>query len=160
MTDSVIQAMPQALLVEIESLRDQRDLYRSLLLSELEPLAACMTHALETVERIRAALRVTTRDDNAFRGKIERLQQELNSLSEAMVGLHLPSVSSRVVSAAYQSGSYQAVDLGLEGSLLAGLLGGYVTGLISGILISIPAMIHREYLTMPLLAGLGVLGGL
>ena len=70
------------------------------------------------------------------------------------------SVATRVVSAAYQSGSYQAVDLGLEGSLLAGLLGGYVTGLASGILISIPAMINREYLTMPLLAGLGVLGGL
>ena len=52
------------------------------------------------------------------------------------------------------------MDLGLEGSLLAGLLGGYVTGLTSGILISFPAMIHREYLTMPLLAGLGVLGGL
>ena len=99
MNDSLIQAMPPALVVEIETLRDQRDLYRSLLLSELEPLAACMTHALETVERIRAALRMTTRDDGAFRGKIERLQGELNSLNEAMVGLHLPSVSSRVVSA-------------------------------------------------------------
>ena len=65
------------------------------------------------------------------------------------------SVATRVVSS-----SYQAVDLGLEGSLLAGLLGGYVTGLTSGVLISIPAMIHREYLTMPLLAGLGVMGGL
>jgi|SRR5579862_3405195 len=65
------------------------------------------------------------------------------------------SVATRVVSR-----SYQAVDLGLEGSLLAGLLGGYVTGLVAGILISIPAMIHQEYLTMPLLAGLGVLGGL
>jgi two-component system, chemotaxis family, sensor kinase CheA len=99
MNDSLIQAMPPALVVEMETLRDQRDLYRSLLLSELEPLAACMTHALETVERIRAALRMTTRDDGAFRGKIERLQSELNSLNEAMVGLHLPSVSSRVVSA-------------------------------------------------------------
>ncbi|MFN7993971.1 MAG: histidine kinase [Bryobacteraceae bacterium] len=65
------------------------------------------------------------------------------------------SVATRVVSQ-----SYKAVDLGLEGSLLAGLLGGYVTGLTSGILISVPAMIHGEYLTMPLLAGLGVLGGL
>jgi len=65
------------------------------------------------------------------------------------------SVATRVVSS-----SYQAVDLGLEGSLLAGLLGGYVTGLASGIMISVPAMIHHEYLTMPLLAGLGVLGGL
>ncbi len=70
-------------------------------------------------------------------------------------GVFGASVATRVVSA-----TYQAVDLGLEGSLLAGMLGGYVTGLISGILISIPAMIHREYLTMPLLAGLGVLGGL
>ena len=56
--------------------------------------------------------------------------------------------------------SYLAVDLGLEGSLLAGILGGYVTGLLSGILISIPAMFHHELLTMPLLAAIGVLGGL
>jgi len=70
-------------------------------------------------------------------------------------GVFGASVATRVV-----SGSYYAVDLGLEGSLLAGLLGGYVTGLASGILISIPAMINHEYLTMPLLAGLGVLGGL
>jgi len=56
--------------------------------------------------------------------------------------------------------SYLAVDLGLEGSLLAGILGGYVTGLLSGILISVPAMFHHELLTMPLLAAIGVLGGL
>ncbi|MBI3682959.1 MAG: histidine kinase [Acidobacteria bacterium] len=56
--------------------------------------------------------------------------------------------------------SYQAVDLGLEGSLLCGLLGGYVTGLLSGVLISIPAMINGELLTMPLYASLGVMGGL
>ena len=49
--------------------------------------------------------------------------------------------------------SYQAADLGLEGSLLAGLLGGYVTGLLSGILISLPAMFAGEHLAMPLLAG-------
>jgi two-component system LytT family sensor kinase len=56
--------------------------------------------------------------------------------------------------------SYDAVDLGLEGSLLSGILGGYVTGLLSGILISLPAMFRGEHLTMPLLAGVGVLGGL
>ena len=56
--------------------------------------------------------------------------------------------------------AYQAVDLGLEGSLLAGILGGYVTGLVSGILISVPAFMRGEYLTLPLLAGLGVMGGL
>src|SRR3984885_1109354 len=99
MDDSVIQGIPQGLLVEIETLRDQRDLYRSLLLSELAPLAACMTHALETVERIRAALRLSTRDAGAFRSKIERLQDELSALSDAMLGLHMPSVTSRVASA-------------------------------------------------------------
>jgi two-component system LytT family sensor kinase len=55
---------------------------------------------------------------------------------------------------------YKAVDLGLEGSFLSGMLGGYVTGLVSGILISIPAMIGGELLSMPLFAGVGVLGGL
>ena len=63
-------------------------------------------------------------------------------------------VATRIV-----TGVYQAVDLGLEGSLLAGILGGYVTGLISGVLISIPAMINHEYLSMPLFAAVGVLGG-
>lgn len=56
--------------------------------------------------------------------------------------------------------NYPAADLGLEGSLLAGILGGYVTGLFSGVLISVPAMfIGNEHLTMPLLAGVGALGG-
>jgi two-component system LytT family sensor kinase len=55
---------------------------------------------------------------------------------------------------------YRAVDLGLEGSLLAGIMGGYFTGLISGVLISLPAFFSQEYASMPLFAGLGVLGGL
>jgi two-component system, LytTR family, sensor kinase len=65
-------------------------------------------------------------------------------------------VAIRVVS----RGGYPAVDLGLEGSLLSGILGGYFTGLVSGVLISIPAMLNKEYLSMPLFAGVGVLGGL
>lgn len=65
-------------------------------------------------------------------------------------------VATRVV-----TGVYKAVDLGLEGSLLAGILGGYVSGLIAGVLISLPAMLFTdEHLTMPLFAGVGVLGGL
>jgi two-component system, LytTR family, sensor kinase len=56
--------------------------------------------------------------------------------------------------------TYSAVDLGLEGSIAFGMLGGYVTGLLSGVLISIPAMFHGEFLTMPLLGGAGVLGAL
>ena len=56
--------------------------------------------------------------------------------------------------------TYQAADLGLEGALVFGLMGGYVTGLMTGVLISIPAMFNGEYLTMPVLAGAGVLGAL
>ncbi|MBI4874526.1 MAG: histidine kinase [Acidobacteria bacterium] len=56
--------------------------------------------------------------------------------------------------------SYQAVDLGLEASMLAGIVGGYVAGLASGVLISIPAMVNGEFLSMPLFAAVGVLGGL
>ncbi len=57
--------------------------------------------------------------------------------------------------------AYQGADLGLEGSLIAGILGGYVTGLISGIIISLPAFLFAGgYATMPLFAGIGVLGGL
>jgi two-component system, LytTR family, sensor kinase len=62
---------------------------------------------------------------------------------------------------AWNTSKYDAVDLGLEGSLLSGMVGGYVTGLLSGILISVPAVIVRgELTTMLLFAGVGVLGGL
>ena len=57
--------------------------------------------------------------------------------------------------------NYRVADLGLEGSLIAGILGGYVTGLLSGVLIALPAVVAgNEYLAMPMLAGIGVLGGL
>ena len=56
--------------------------------------------------------------------------------------------------------NYQAVDLGLEGSLVMGMLGGYVTGLLAGVLISIPAMLNYELMSMPLFAAAGVMGGL
>lgn len=56
--------------------------------------------------------------------------------------------------------TYQAVDLGLEGSLLMGMVGGYLSGLVAGVLISLPAMFNGELMSMPLFAGVGVLGGL
>jgi two-component system, LytTR family, sensor kinase len=65
-----------------------------------------------------------------------------------------------VIFRVFNPAKYDAVDLGLEGSLLAGMVGGYVTGLLSGILISIPAVIHGELMSMLLFAGVGVLGGL
>jgi two-component system LytT family sensor kinase len=56
--------------------------------------------------------------------------------------------------------AYQALDLGLEGSIVMGMLGGYVTGLLAGVLISIPALINHETVTIILFAAVGVLGGL
>src|ERR1051326_5861540 len=52
------------------------------------------------------------------------------------------------------------LDLGLEGSLVLGLLGGYVTGLLAGVLISIPAMLSGELMTMTLFAAVGLMGAL
>jgi two-component system, LytTR family, sensor kinase len=56
--------------------------------------------------------------------------------------------------------NYQAVDLGLEGSLVMGMLGGYVTGLLAGVVISLPAMFAGELMSMVLFAAVGVMGGL
>ncbi|MFB3830139.1 MAG: sensor histidine kinase [Bryobacteraceae bacterium] len=95
---------------------------------------------------------------NAVKRMLMRESRTLNQRVKLALAFSLmfgASVATRVVAK-----NYQAADLGLEGSLLAGILGGYVTGLLSGILISVPAMIHGEPLAMPLLAGVGVLGGL
>ncbi|MCZ2148438.1 MAG: histidine kinase [Bryobacterales bacterium] len=86
----------------------------------------------------------------------ERTLRQRLLLALAFSAVFGAGVATRVVS----RDSYQAVDLGLEGSLLCGLIGGYVTGLSGGILISLPAMLRGEMLTMPLFAGIGVFGGL
>ena len=57
-------------------------------------------------------------------------------------------------------GAYQAVDLGMEGSLVMGMLGGYVTGLVAGVFIAIPTLFENRPLTMLLFAAAGVMGGL
>ncbi|MBM3784453.1 MAG: sensor histidine kinase [Acidobacteria bacterium] len=66
------------------------------------------------------------------------------------------SIALRVLS----NNNFQALDLGLEGALLAGILGGYFTGLTGGVLISLAACANGEWLAMILYAGVGVLGGL
>src|SRR4051794_40107300 len=82
------------------------------------------------------------------------LNQRL-TLSALLSSVFGGSVAVRVLGAAYG-----VADLGLEGSLIAGILGGYVPGLICGVLIPLPAVAAGQSLTMPLLAGIGVLGGL
>src|ERR1700730_15974719 len=55
---------------------------------------------------------------------------------------------------------YRAADLMLEGSFLLGLLGGRVVGPLGGSIISLPAFFHHEWLSMPVAATAGLLGGL
>jgi two-component system LytT family sensor kinase len=57
---------------------------------------------------------------------------------------------------------YEAAELGLEGAFVSGLVGGYVPGVVSGGLIALPAMLKAspEWVTLPLVVGVGALGGL
>jgi len=56
--------------------------------------------------------------------------------------------------------AYKFADLSLEGAFLMGLLGGRVVGPIGGAIITIPALISREWLAMPVASTAGLLGGL
>ncbi len=94
---------------------------------------------------------------NKFKRMLLREERTFNQRVQLALGF--ASIFGTGVAMRVLTGIYKSVDLGLEGSLLSGILGGYVTGLVSGILISIPAMLHGEFLTMPLYAGVGVLGG-
>jgi len=85
----------------------------------------------------------------------ERTLEQRLKLALGLAGIFAAGVGTRVLTK-----TYRAVDLGLEGSLLAGVVGGYVSGLTAGVLISLPAMLNGEYLSMPLFAAVGVLGGL
>jgi two-component system LytT family sensor kinase len=57
-------------------------------------------------------------------------------------------------------GPYQFADLMMEGSFVLGLLGGRVVGPLGGSIVGLPALLHHEWLSMPLAAFAGLLGGL
>jgi two-component system LytT family sensor kinase len=95
---------------------------------------------------------------NRFKRMLLREERTLNQ--RLLLALSFSSIFGAGVAIRVVTHSYPAVDLALEGSFLAGVLGGYVTGLMSGVLISIPAMIAHEHLTMPVLVGVGAMGGL
>jgi two-component system LytT family sensor kinase len=95
---------------------------------------------------------------NAFKSVLMRDSRTL--LQRVTLSFWLSAIFGASVALRVLSPSYRAADLGLEGSFLAGLLGGYITGLLSGVLISLPAFFAHEHLTMPLLAAIGVFGGL
>ena len=96
---------------------------------------------------------------NRFKAMLMRENRTLGQRLELAIWLSVvfgASVATRVAG----HDTYNGADLGLEGAFIAGILGGYVTGLVSGVLISLPALFPGELLTLPLLAGVGVLGGL
>src|SRR5258707_1827188 len=88
------------------------------------------------------------------------LREERTLSQRVQFALGVASIFGTGVAVRVVTGIYKAVDLGLEGSLLAGMLGGYVTGLLAGILISIPAMLNGESISLLLFAGCGGLVGL
>lgn len=96
---------------------------------------------------------------NRFKAMLMRENRGLDqrlALSVVLSAVFACSVITRILGKT----SYAAADLGLEGSLLAGLLGGYVTGLSAGCMIALPSVVVGQPVTLPLLAGIGVLGGL
>ena len=64
---------------------------------------------------------------NSFKSLLMRETRTLNQ--RVALSLWLSSAFGASVAMRVFSTSYPAADLGLEGSLLAGILGGYVTGL-------------------------------
>jgi two-component system LytT family sensor kinase len=88
------------------------------------------------------------------------MREERTLLQRVQLALSFAAPYGTCVTLRLVNAGYQAVDLGLEGSLTAGMVGGYVSGLLAGVLISIPAVIRGELMSMPLFAGVGVLGGL
>ncbi len=73
-----------------------------------------------------------------------------------------PGVLIRVIT----HGSYAALDLSLEGSLLAGITGGYICGWLAGMMIAVPSLLplvspfHPELAALPFLAIAGLVGGM
>src|SRR5712675_917362 len=55
---------------------------------------------------------------------------------------------------------YRFADLMLEGSFLLGMLGGRVVGPLGGSIVSLPAFFNHEWLSMPVAAFAGLVGGL
>ncbi len=85
----------------------------------------------------------------------ERTLDQRVRLSLWFAGLFAPGEIIRIVAP-----DYRALDLGLEGALLAGIMGGYVSGMLAGILLAIPAAMNGEYLALPFYAAAGLGGGL
>ncbi len=97
--------------------------------------------------RIDAAKRMLLREERTLAQRVR--------LALWFTAIFTPGVAIRVV-----THSYDALDLAMEGTLLAGITGGYMCGWIAGMAIAVPAMFAHEPLTLPFLAAVGLGGGL
>ncbi len=109
---------------------------------------AVSTSLASIIMRFGPMQRMLLRDERTLR---ERLQ-----LAFIFSLLYGASAEFRVLSHA----RYQALDLALEGSMIAGILGGYVSGLITGLIASIPDMFDGKWMSMPLYSAVGIMGAL
>ncbi len=107
---------------------------------------AVSTSLASIIMRFGPVQRMLLRDDRTLR---ERLQ-----LAFIFAFLYGASAEFRILSHA----RYQALDLALEGSMIAGILGGYVSGLITGLIASIPDMFVGNWMSMPLYSAVGIMG--
>jgi two-component system LytT family sensor kinase len=109
---------------------------------------AVSTSLASIVMRFGPMQRMLLRDDRTLR---ERLH-----LAFIFALLFGASAEFRILS----HDKYQAVDLALEGSVIAGILGGYVSGLITGLCASIPDMFNGKWMSMALFSAAGIIGAL
>src|SRR3954471_10406158 len=55
--------------------------------------------------------------------------------------------------------NFQAADLAFEATMIMGVIGGVYAGVLGGVLVSIPAVIHGEYITLPFNVVVGLIAG-
>ena len=88
------------------------------------------------------------------------LREERTLAQRVRLALWFAAIFTPGVLVRIATGSYKALDLALEGALLAGITGGYVCGWCAGMMIAIPSMFAGEVVSLPLLAVVGLGGGL
>jgi two-component system LytT family sensor kinase len=117
-------------------------------LAELLIKVAVSAAIASVLMRFGTIQKILLRDERTVRDRLE--------LAFIFSVLYGGSASVRILS----HDQYPAIDLAMEGALIAGMLGGYVSGLITGLCVSIPDMITGNWMSMPLYAAAGLLGAL
>ncbi len=117
-------------------------------LAELLLKVAVAASIASIVMRLGFIQRMLLRDERSINDRIQ--------LALIFSLLFAASAEVRILS----HGTYQAIDLALEGAIISGILGGYVSGLITGLCVCIPDMFAGKWMSMPLYSAAGVIGAL